>query len=251
MSAVIEMRDVHAGYGHVDVLRGLSFALTEGSVTAVLGPTGAGKTTTARTIAGLIQPSGGRVLVCGHDVTGAPPDALARAGLCVIPEGRGIFPRLTVDEHLTLVARHRRELTRVRERVYTHFPVLKERRGQLAGTLSGGEQRMLALARAVTGNPAAVVIDELSLGLARPVVQHLYEYVRSLAATGISVIIIEQLAHDLLEVADHALVMRGGRVIRAGPPESLTPHLTDLFFATSPTGDDHDGQRRDAIGPSS
>ena len=233
MNAVIEMRAVHAGYGQIDVLHGIDLELSQGTVLAVLGPNGAGKSTTVRTIAGFIRPSSGRILVHGRDVTGAAPDALARAGLCVIPEGRGIFPRLTIDEHLGLVARNRRELAGVRERAYAHFPILGQRRKQLAGTLSGGEQQMLALARAIVGDPAAVVIDELSMGLAPRIVQQLYEHVRSLAESGISLIIIEQFAHDVLGVADHAIVMQGGRVVGTGAPDQVAQNLAELYLATS------------------
>lgn len=236
MSAIIEMQNVHAGYGQINVLHGVDLSLAEGTVLGVLGPNGAGKSTTVKTLAGFLKPSEGHIFIEGHDVTGASPDGLARAGLCVIPEGQAVFPRLTVDEHLQLVARTRRDEASVRERGYTHFPQLQDRRDQLAGTLSGGERQMLALARAVAGNPAVVVIDELSMGLAPLLVRHLYEHVRSLAESGISLIIVEQFAHDLLGVADHAIVMQGGRVIREGQPEVLAAHLADLYLATS--GDD-------------
>jgi branched-chain amino acid transport system ATP-binding protein len=233
MNAVIEMRAVHAGYGQIDVLHGIDLELSQGTVLAVLGPNGAGKSTTVRTIAGFIRPSSGRILLHGRDVAGAAPDALARAGLCVIPEGRGIFPRLTIDEHLGLVARNHREVAGVRERAYAHFPILGQRRKQLAGTLSGGEQQMLALARAIVGDPAVVVIDELSMGLAPRIVQQLYEHVRSLAESGISLIIIEQFAHDVLGVADHAIVMQGGRVVGTGAPDQVAQNLAELYLATS------------------
>jgi len=233
MSAIIEMQNVYAGYGQINVLHGVNLSLAEGTVLGVLGPNGAGKSTTVKTLSGFLRPSEGHIFIKGHEVTGAPPDALARAGICVIPEGRALFPRLTVDEHVQLVARTRRDAGSVRERAYAHFPQLGGRRHQLAGTLSGGEQQMLALARAVAGDPAVVVIDELSMGLAPLIVQHLYEHVRSLAASGLSLIIVEQFAHDVLGVADQAVVMQGGRVIRAGPAEELAENLAELYLATS------------------
>jgi branched-chain amino acid transport system ATP-binding protein len=236
MTPVVEMRGVHAGYGQIDVLHGIDLRLDPGTVLAVLGPNGAGKSTTVRTLAGFVRPTAGRILVHGRDITGAAPDALARAGLCVIPEGRGIFPRLTVDEHLALVARNRAELPAVRDRAYTHFPRLADRRRQLAGTMSGGEQQMLALARAVAGAPAVVVIDELSMGLAPLIVEQLYEHVRSLAAAGTSLIVIEQFAHDVLGVADHAVVMQHGRVVRTGSPGDVAGDLAELYLATSAGG---------------
>jgi branched-chain amino acid transport system ATP-binding protein len=232
----VEMRGVHAGYGQIDVLHGIDLRLDPGTVLAVLGPNGAGKSTTVRTLAGFVRPTAGRIMVHGRDVTGAAPDALARAGLCVIPEGRGIFPRLTVDEHLALVARNRAELSAVRERAYAHFPRLADRRRQLAGTMSGGEQQMLALARAVAGDPGVVVVDELSMGLAPLIVEQLYEHVRSLAAAGTSLVVVEQFAHDVLGVADHAVVMAHGRVVRTGSPDEVAGDLAELYLATSAGG---------------
>ncbi|MBL7495070.1 ABC transporter ATP-binding protein [Frankia sp. CNm7] len=231
MTPVVEMRNVSAGYGQIDVLHGIDLSLSQGTVLAVLGPNGAGKSTTVRALAGLVRPTNGQILLQGRDVTGASPDGLARAGLCVIPEGRGVFPRLTVDEHLRLVARDRAGTAVARERAYAHFPKLAQRRKQLAGTMSGGEQQMLALARAVAGDPAVVVIDELSMGLAPLIVEQLYEQVRSLAAAGISLILIEQFAHDVLGVADHAVVLQHGRIVRSGTPGEVAADLAEFYLA--------------------
>nr|MDT0664710.1 ABC transporter ATP-binding protein [Micromonospora sp. DSM 115978] len=231
MTPVVEMRDVTAGYGQIDVLHGVDLRLARGTVLAVLGPNGAGKSTTVRALAGLVRPTSGRILLQGRDVTGASPDGLARAGLCVIPEGRGIFPRLTVDEHLRLVARNRAEVAAVRERAYERFPKLAQRRRQLAGTMSGGEQQMLALARAVAGEPAVVVVDELSMGLAPLIVEQLYAHVRGLADAGTSLVVIEQFAHDVLGVADQAVVMQHGRIVRTGTPDDVTDDLAELYLA--------------------
>ena len=211
---MLELVDVHAAYGQIDVLHGVNLRLEAGSVLAVLGANGAGKSTTVRVISGLMRPTSGRVLLNGHDVTGASADALARAGLCVVPEGRGIFPRLSVEDHLRLAAPNRAAIDQVMSVAFEHFPQLQERRKQTAGTLSGGEQQMLALARAVARNPPLLVIDELSMGLAPLIVSHLYEHVRALADTGVSIVVVEQFAHDVLGVADRALVMQHGHVVR-------------------------------------
>jgi branched-chain amino acid transport system ATP-binding protein len=234
-SPVLELRDVSAAYGHIDVLHGIDLAVAAGEVLALLGPNGAGKTTTVRVVAGLLRPTGGRVLMAGHDVTGTPPDRLARAGVCVVPEGRGVFPRLTVEEHLRLVAPSRREVARTLEVAFGHFPRLADRRRQPAGTLSGGEQQMLALARAVAQDPPLLVIDELSMGLAPLVVAHLYEHVAALAAGGVSIVVVEQFAHDVLGVAHHAVVMQHGRIIRADAPAAIADDLADLYLATPAT----------------
>jgi branched-chain amino acid transport system ATP-binding protein len=232
---ILELIDVHAAYGQIDVLHGISFRVGTGEVLAVLGPNGAGKSTTVRVISGLMRPSSGRVLINGHDVTGVSADDLARAGVCVVPEGRGVFPRLTVEEHLQLAARTRREAAQVVANAFEHFPKLAERRKQYAGTLSGGEQQMLALARAVATNPPLLIIDELSMGLAPLIVSHLYEHVRTLADRGISIVVIEQFAHDVLGVADSAIAMQHGHIIRAGLPQELAAELADLYLATAST----------------
>ena len=235
MSPLLELRDVAAAYGRIDVLHGIDLAVGRGQVLALLGPNGAGKTTTVRVIGGLLRPTSGRVLIAGHDVTGASPDGLARAGVCVVPEGRGVFPRLTVEEHLRLVAPSRRDVPRVLEVAFGHFPRLGERRRQAAGTLSGGEQQMLALARAVAQDPPLLVVDELSMGLAPLIVAHLYEHVAALAAGGVAIVVVEQFAHDVLGVADHAVVMQHGRIIRSASPGAIADELADLYLATTPT----------------
>jgi branched-chain amino acid transport system ATP-binding protein len=236
---MLELVEVHAAYGQIDVLHGVNLRLDAGSVLAVLGANGAGKSTTVRVISGLMRPTSGRLLLNGHDVTGASADALARAGVCVVPEGRGIFPRLSVEDHLRLAAPDRGSIDHVMSVAFEHFPQLRERRKQTAGTLSGGEQQMLALARAVARNPPLLVIDELSMGLAPLIVSHLYEHVRSLADSGVSIVVVEQFAHDVLGVADRAVVMQHGHVVRTGSPDELAGELADLYLATSASGADH------------
>jgi branched-chain amino acid transport system ATP-binding protein len=230
--AVIELRDVHAGYGAIDVLHGVSLSVYPGEVFALLGPNGAGKSTTLKVINGELAPSSGDVVVCGHSVVGVPPDALARAGVCTVPEGRGIFPNLSVDDNLRMATFAGVSLSDIRERAYAQFTQLRERRNQLAGTLSGGEQQMLALARSLAVNPAVLIIDELSMGLAPLVVEQLYQIVAELAAKqAMAIIIVEQFAHDVLSVATRAGVMAHGRLISIGRPEDVAATLSDAYLA--------------------
>jgi branched-chain amino acid transport system ATP-binding protein len=235
MTAILELLDVRAAYGQIEVLHGIDVSVQTGTVLAVLGPNGAGKTTLVRVISGLLRPTHGRVIIAGRDVTGVRGDALARAGLCVIQEGRGIFPRLTVEEHLRL-AMPRRGSSDLLTRVYEQFPRLAERPRQVAGTLSGGEQQMLALSRALIWNPPLLIIDELSMGLAPRVVQVLYETVRALAENGTTIVVIEQFAHDILGFADQAVVLQHGRVARTDTPASIAQDLAELYLAANPSG---------------
>jgi branched-chain amino acid transport system ATP-binding protein len=235
MTAILELLDIRAAYGQIEVLHGIDVSLEPGKVLAVLGPNGAGKTTLVRVISGLLRPTHGRVIIAGTDVTGVRGDALARAGLCVIQEGRGIFPRLTVEEHLRL-AMPRRGRPELLDRVYDQFPRLAERQRQVAGTLSGGEQQMLALSRALIWNPPLLIIDELSMGLAPRVVELLYETVQALAARGTTIVVIEQFAHDILGFADQAVVLQHGLVVRTDTPASIAKDLAELYLAATPSG---------------
>jgi len=234
-ASVLQGMDLLKSFKGRRVVDQVTVRVQQGEIVGLLGPNGAGKTTTVRVIGGLLRPTSGRVLIAGHDVTGASPDGLARAGVCVVPEGRGVFPRLTVEEHLRLVAPSRRDVPRVLEVAFGHFPRLGERRRQAAGTLSGGEQQMLALARAVAQDPPLLVVDELSMGLAPLIVAHLYEHVAALAAGGVAIVVVEQFAHDVLGVADHAVVMQHGRIIRSASPGAIADELADLYLATTPT----------------
>jgi branched-chain amino acid transport system ATP-binding protein len=235
MTAVLQLLDIRAAYGQIEVLHGIDVSVEPGKVLAVLGPNGAGKTTLVRVISGLLRPTHGRVIIAGTDVTGVRGDALARAGLCVIQEGRGIFPRLTVAEHLRL-AMPRRGGAELLTAVYEQFPRLAERQRQVAGTLSGGEQQMLALSRALIWNPPLLIIDELSMGLAPRVVELLYETVQALAARGTTIVVIEQFAHDILGFADQAVVLQHGRVARTDTPASIAKDLAELYLAATPSG---------------
>jgi branched-chain amino acid transport system ATP-binding protein len=229
---VLELSSVRAGYGTIDVLHGIDVALRPGEVFALLGPNGAGKSTTLGVACGVIVPHSGSLYLCNRDVTGAAPDAIARAGVCLIPEGRGIFPNLTVGENLRMATYTGAKYRDVLDRAFTQFPRLGERRKQTAGTLSGGEQQMLAMARALATNPAVLLIDELSMGLAPIIVEELYRHVRAIAASGLSILIVEQFAHEILGIADRAGIMLHGRLLHTGPPSSIADELADAYLGS-------------------
>ncbi len=231
---VVELVNVRAGYGNIDVIRDLSLSLAPGEIFALLGPNGAGKSTLLNVINGQVRPSAGDVRLAGHSTVGMSADALARAGLCTIPEGRGVFPNLTVDENLRMSTYAGANFKDIRNRAFQQFPRLGERRKQLAGTLSGGEQQMLALARALVTDPAVLIIDELSMGLAPIIVQELYEVVAELAAaTDTTTIIVEQFAHDVLGIARRAGVMLHGSLVSIGQPHIIAEELESIYMATN------------------
>jgi branched-chain amino acid transport system ATP-binding protein len=230
---VLELRNVRAGYGSIDVLHGVDLAIEPGQVHALLGPNGAGKTTTLGVCSGQIQPSAGRILLCGREVNGTSSDALARAGVCLVPEGRGVFPNLTVTENLRMFTHTGTSFSDVRDRAFTQFPRLADRRDQLAGTMSGGEQQMLALSRALATRPALLLLDELSMGLAPLVVQELYAHVADLAETGMSILIVEQFAQTVLGVCDVASVMVHGRITRVGSPRDVADDLAHAYLGAA------------------
>jgi branched-chain amino acid transport system ATP-binding protein len=227
---LLELRDVHAAYGRIEVLHGVDLDVPPGGVVALLGPNGAGKSTTISVCAGLVTPTSGSVLIAGRRMNGASPDRLARAGLCTIPEGRGVFPNLTVRENLAMMTVADASMSEIEEAAYARFPQLGARRSQLAGTLSGGEQQMLALARGLATRPALLLLDELSMGLAPLVVEELYGIVAQVAREGVSILVVEQFARTVLGVADVAAIMVGGRVVRVGRPEDLGGDLTSAYL---------------------
>jgi branched-chain amino acid transport system ATP-binding protein len=222
---ILEMRSVRAGYGSIEALHGIDLVLGRGEVVALLGPNGAGKTTTIAVASGLVRPTSGSLVIAGHDVTGVSASALARAGVCTIPEGRGVFPNLTVRENLLMATHEGHSLGDIEERTYSRFPRLSERRSQLAGTMSGGEQQMLALARGLATDPVVLMLDELSMGLAPKIVGQLYEQVAGIAAEGVSVLVVEQFARTVLGVADRAVVMAHGTIRHEGPADELDDQL--------------------------
>ncbi|MFM8530513.1 MAG: ABC transporter ATP-binding protein [Ilumatobacteraceae bacterium] len=221
MSPLLELRGIRAGYGAIEVLHGVDFVVQPGQVVALLGPNGAGKSTTLKVVSGLVAPTGGQLWMAGRDVTGVSADALARVGVCTIPEGRGIFPNLTVRENLLMATYGGSRLSDIEDSAYARFPRLAERRTQLAGTMSGGEQQMLSLARALASNPALLLLDEMSMGLAPRIVAELYEQVGRIAAEGVSVLVIEQFARTVLGVADWGVVMSHGTVQASGPAAQI------------------------------
>ncbi len=227
---VLELRGIRAAYGKVEVLHGVDLAVDAGQVLAVLGPNGAGKSTMLRVAAGLHAPTAGDVVMAGRRVTGVRPDELARRGVCTIPEGRGIFPNLTVRENLRMATHAGVKLADVESVAYERFPRLGDRRDQPAGTLSGGEQQMLAMARALTTDPALLMLDELSMGLAPLVVERLYEIVSTIAAEGVSILVVEQFAQTVLSVADRAAVMIHGRVALSGTPADVRDSLGAAYM---------------------
>ena len=227
----LDVIDLTAGYGRIEVLHGVSFSVPRGAVVALLGPNGAGKTTTLNCIAGVLEPTGGHVHIGGHHLNGAAPDRLARAGLCTIPEGRGIFPNLSVAENVSLFGYAAKASSRdVEERTYTQFPRLGERKSQLAGRLSGGEQQMLAMARALSTDPAVLLLDELSMGLAPKIVEDLYEIVGEIGRSGVSVLVVEQFARRALAVAQLGIVMVQGRVTALGEPADIAGELSAAYL---------------------
>jgi branched-chain amino acid transport system ATP-binding protein len=230
MTPILELVDVKAGYGRIEVLHGVDLALPKGAVMALLGPNGAGKTALLKVASGQLRATSGHVHLGGSHVNDAPADALARAGLCTIPEGRSIFPNLTVRENLRLAGYAGVPAAHVYEVAFGRFPRLAERANQLAGSMSGGEQQMLAMARALATNPAVLLIDELSMGLAPLIVRELYEVVASLAGDGVSVLVVEQFADAALAVADRAAVLVHGRVVATGGPDDIADELSTLYL---------------------
>jgi branched-chain amino acid transport system ATP-binding protein len=225
LTPLVEVRGLRAAYERIEVVRGVSFAVDEGEVVALLGPNGAGKSTTLKVIAGLMPASGGDILLDGRRVNGARPDDLARAGVCLIPEGRGVFPNLTVRENLRVATHVGRRQADVESAAFERFPRLAERRDQLVGTMSGGEQQMLALARGLASDPAVLLLDELSMGLAPLVVESLYERVAEIAREGVSIILVEQFARVVLDVAARAAIMVHGVIRSWGTPQELASEL--------------------------
>ncbi len=228
----LELAGVRAAYGGIEVLHGIDLAVAAGEVVALLGANGAGKSTTVKVCAGLLRPTAGAVRVAGHDVTGAPSHELARIGVCTVPEGRGVFPNLTVRENLWMATQVRGagDLSRLEDSAYARFPLLAERRTQLAGTLSGGEQQMLAMARALVTDPAVLLLDELSMGLAPIIVQQLYEIVAQVAHDGISILVVEQFAQAVLGIADRAAIMVTGEITRVGTPAEMQSELSSAYL---------------------
>lgn len=227
MSALLEVSGLRVTYGGVVAVRDASFSVEPGQVLAVLGANGAGKTSTLLAVSGLVKARAGRVRVHGHEVLGLAPERIARLGLAHVPAGRGIFPTLTVADNLRMGLygsgrdRHPDGRTAVEE-VLTAFPILRERRDQPAGTMSGGQQQQLAIGRALVQRPRLLMLDEMSMGLSPNVVADLFVLVRRLADDGMAVVMVEQFVGQALAIADQAVVLEQGAVVAAGPPETLS-----------------------------
>lgn len=231
MNALLRLESVDAGYGPFRALFGVSFAVAEHSAVALLGPNGAGKTTVARVCSGLVVPTAGRLWFAGDDVTGRPAYELARLGISHAPEGRSVFASLSVEENLQLAFRQLLGTRRTADalaRAFELFPRLGERRAQLAGSLSGGEQRMLALARVMVNPPRLLVVDELSLGLAPIITEEVYRHLARIKEQGTTLLIVEQQVEHALAIADHVVVLNAGEVRYDGPPAD--PHELARFF---------------------
>jgi branched-chain amino acid transport system ATP-binding protein len=211
-------------YGHVEAVRGVSLTVAEGQFVTLIGPNGAGKTSLLSALAGLVRPKAGRVTLGGKDVTGLPAHAAVAAGISLVPEGRAILGRMTIEENLRLAGELRRpraEIAGAIEEQYRRFPILGERRGHPAGSLSGGQQQMLAFARALMARPRILLLDEPSMGLSPLLVQQVFEIVQAIHREGATILLVEQNARLALSVTDHAYVLERGRVVIEGPSKDL------------------------------
>jgi len=239
MAALLVVSRVTAGYGPILALRELSLEVSEGEVVALLGANGAGKTTTLRLIAGLLPPVAGALFFEGRPIHALPPEQRVARGIVLVPEGRGIFPELTVRENLLLGAwrhRDRRQAQRDLEEVFRWFPVLRERQAQRAGTLSGGEQQMLAIGRAMMARPRLLLLDEPSLGLAPAVVRQIFEILRAIHGAGTTMLIAEQNVPLALALAHRAYVLQNGEIRLSGEAKVLqeNPEIQALYLGRSP-----------------
>lgn len=222
---VLSIRNIESYYGPIMAIRGVSLEVRQGQIVSVLGANGAGKTTLMKTISGVMDPEKGQIIYGGKDIAGANPDRIVRGGIVHVPEGREVFPLLTVEENLKMGAFTRSDVDGVRrdeEMVYSYFPILKERRNQAAGTLSGGQQQMLAIGRGLMSKPKLMLLDEPSLGLSPLLVKEIFQIIRRLnREQGVTMMLVEQNAKVALEVADYGYVMELGRIVMADTAERL------------------------------
>lgn len=237
----LELSGVITGYDEVEVLHGIDIRVESGRLTAIVGPNGAGKSTLLRSIAGLVRVWSGEIFLGGEQISGRKPHHIVNQGVALVPERRHLFPEMTVEENLMLGAYSSRARARHSEKlheVYDMFPRLRERTNQRASSLSGGEQQMCALARALMANPAVLMLDEPSLGLAPKIIDTVMDHVASLRDSGITVLLLEQRVEAALSLSDFAYVLRNGQVVLAGDGPSLigSQDLQDAYFGVSDTG---------------
>ncbi len=221
---VLEVEGLHVFYGAIHAIKGISFKVEQGQVVTLIGANGAGKTTTLSTIAGLVKPKRGRILFNGKDIQDLPPHQINRMGVCLVPEGRRIFPNLTVMENLMMGAFNRKDKDGIKqdlEWIFTLFPRLAERKSQLGGTLSGGEQQMLAISRALMSRPKVLMMDEPSLGLAPILVEEVFEIIKKLNSEGMTILLVEQNAVGALNISHYGYVLETGNIVLEGPAKEL------------------------------
>jgi branched-chain amino acid transport system ATP-binding protein len=219
---LLDVVDLQVRYGAITAIKGISFSVREREIVALLGANGAGKTTTQKTVSGMLRPAAGSITYDGQRIDGIPPHHLIELGICHVPEGRHVFPRMTVEENLVMGAfRFRTPDQDLLAHVLDLFPRLKERYGQQGGTLSGGEQQMLAIARALMGKPRMLLLDEPSMGLAPLIVEQIFEIVRGINTDGVSILLVEQNARQALQLADRGYVLETGEVVLSGTGREL------------------------------
>jgi len=222
--ALLELKGIDAFYARIRALHSVSLTVDRGEIVALIGSNGAGKTTTLRTISGLMHPAAGTITFDGRDISSTPPHRVVQLGICQAPEGRRLFQRLTVQDNLEMGAYSRRDRGGIRdslEKVFTLFPRVKERRHQLAGTLSGGEQQMVAISRALMANPRVLMLDEPSLGLAPLIVDTIFGIINEINSSGVPILLVEQNAVKALDVAHRAYVLETGTIVQSGPGKEL------------------------------
>jgi branched-chain amino acid transport system ATP-binding protein len=221
---LLQVKDLHVYYGAIHALHGISFDIAEGEIVTLIGANGAGKSTTLRTISGIIRPRSGHIIYKGEDITFAPPEQIVRKGISHVPEGRKIFAPLTVRENLEMgayIIDDKNEVNRLMERVFKSFPRLKERINQLGGTLSGGEQQMLATGRGLMSKPTLLLLDEPSMGLSPILVQEIFNIIKEINAQGTSILLVEQNAQMALSIAHRAYVLETGNIVLSGPAKEI------------------------------
>jgi len=233
---VLELQDIVCRYGQVTAVKGISLVVERGQLVALIGANGAGKTTTLRAISGLLPPVGGKIIFDGHDITNATARKILSLGIAHCPEGRHVFPHMTVEENLELgsyLRKDRKQVAADLARIFEQFPRIAERRQQAAGTLSGGEQQMLAIARALMSKPKLIMFDEPSLGLAPNIVEHTFDIITGIRETGTTVLMVEQNALAALEMCDHAYLLESGSLALSGSGRDLVdnPHVRSAYLA--------------------